>query len=98
MPLRLRHHLLVLAALLICGPAFAEHNTSQDVYIRVNNPLTRVVTKVVPVKETGAALYDVQEGAHQSVTNTTGEEIDHYYINVCADDECVPVDPVRVRN
>lgn len=96
MPLRLRPRLLALAALAVCGSAFAQHNTSEDVYIRVNNPLTRVVTKVVPVKETGAALYDVQEGTHKSITDTTGEEIEHYYINVCADDECIPVDPVRV--
>jgi hypothetical protein len=85
--------LVLLTTLLLASLASAE-----DQYIHIRSPLAQTVNKLLPVAETGKVLYDTQEGAHDTVTAVSGEEIEHYYINVCTEDECIPVDPFRVRN
>ncbi len=73
---------------------------AKDSFIRLKGPLAQTINNVLPVAETGAALYEAQEGAHAAVTATTGVAIPHDYINIdiCTEDECVPIDPFRVRN
>ena len=78
--------------------AFGSVAAAKDSFIRLKGPLAQIVNNVLPVAETGAALYEAQEGAHGAVTATTGVAIPHDYINVCTEDECVPIDPFRVRN
>lgn len=89
---------LPLRLLFISSLSLSSFVLANDVYVRVNSPLTQPLTQVLPIAETGKSLYDTQEGVHATITETTGEEIEHDYIHGCVDDECVPVDPVRVRN
>lgn len=93
MPRTFSPYLLVLTALVLGSPV-----TAKDPSIHVRGPVATAVNQALPVAETGQTLYDTQEGAHSTITATTGESIDHYYINVCTEDECVPVDPFRVKN
>ena len=69
-----------------------------DVRIRLFNRTAERVATTVGLGDAGDELYDVQEGAHTTITDTTGEEIEHDYIWICVGDECVPVDPVRFSN
>lgn len=80
--------------------AFGSVAAAKDSFIRLKGPLAQTINNVLPVAETGAALYEAQEGAHAAVTATTGVAIPHDYINIdiCTEDECVPIDPFRVRN
>lgn len=69
-----------------------------DVYVDVDHDLTSQVAEDLAVGETGEDLYDAQEGAHDAVTDGTGEEVDHYYVWICFGGQCVPVDPIRYSN
>lgn len=82
----------------LAGTAMAEYNPDDDVYIKVENETATKLAKTLKLGDLGDDLFDAQEGAHEVVGETTGEEVDHYYIHVCVGDECVPVDPVRFRN
>ena len=63
--------------------------------VRLDTRLTNQTAEELQVGEVGDALYDVQEGTHDTVTDTTGVEIEHSYVDVCLGDECVPVDPIH---
>lgn len=66
--------------------------------LTIRTSLTDEVAEELNVGEVGDALYEAQEGVHDAVTDTTGVEIEHDYIDICAGDECVPVDPIRYSN
>jgi hypothetical protein len=90
--------LAVLAAVALTGVAVAEYNPDNDIHLRVNNKSLNKVAKAVELKSTGDELFDTQEGAHATATDTTGQEVDHYYIWICLGDSCVPVDPFTASN
>ena len=66
--------------------------------VRIGGSSGDLIADALPVAETGEAAYDTQEGAHDSVTLLTGVAVDHYYIDVCTGDECIPVDPFTFDN
>lgn len=78
--------------LLLAAPALAWGS------LTIRSDLTDTVAEELNVGEVGDALYEAQEGVHDAVTDTTGVEIEHDYIDICAGDECVPVDPIRYSN
>jgi hypothetical protein len=90
--------LAVLAAVALTGVAVAEYNPDNDIYLRVDNKNLNKVAKAVALNRTGDALFETQEGAHATTTETTGQEVDHYYIWICLGGSCVPVDPFTASN
>lgn len=88
------HRILAALALLAlaASPAFAWGT------LRISTPLTDAVAQEADVDERGDDLYEAQEGAHDGVTDTTGVEVPHEYIDVCFGDECLHVDPPRLSN
>lgn len=94
------HRLVTIALLLglfLASYAFAEYKSDRDITLRVKAP--KMVDRVVsePVTAAGDTMFSTQEGAHDSVTDATGAEVDHYYVWVCVGDACVPVDPFTVN-
>lgn len=85
--------LVFMVALLVSGMAIA----SNDLFVRVRSPLLGRVASGLGVGKLGKSLYDVQEGAHALVTDATGVAIPHFYVWVCAEEECLPVDPFLVN-
>ena len=49
-----------------------------------------------PLGEVGAELWDLQEGLHAAITGLTGVSVPHYYVWICLNGACVPVDPFTV--
>lgn len=94
----LRRAALATALLVLLGGALAQHDPDDDVYIRVEEPTVERVARSLGLGALGGALYDAQEGVHETVTETTGAEVERYYLNVCLGDECLPIDPLRVSN
>jgi len=85
----------VVAALL--SSAAADYHEDQDVYINVKHPALGGAAKALPIQALGNVAFVAQEGAHQFVRATSGVGIDHYYIWLCIDGQCVPVDPYTIN-
>lgn len=67
--------------------------------LSISGWLGDAVADTLPVEELGDTLYDTQEDVvHGTLTNLTGISVDHYYIDVCTGDECLPLDPFRLSN
>jgi hypothetical protein len=90
--------IMLVLALALVTPVLAQYNSEYDVYLQVENKLAEKVAKLLGVGSLGSQAFDTQEGAHATVTDTSGEEIEHYYIWICIGDQCVPVDPFRASN
>jgi hypothetical protein len=58
------------------GAAFAEYDSSGDITVSVNVLEDQVETS----DSTGEFTFETQEGAHDSLTDTSGQEVDHSYI------------------
>ena len=86
------------ALLLPLGTAAAQYDPSQDVYVKVDAPLTNRLASKLGVGRLGARAFNLQEGAHRTLTQATGVSVDHFYVWVCLGSECVPVDPFTVGN
>lgn len=91
--------LAFLAGFVLVAGAFAlaEHQEEQDVYVEISSPVSETSSLDAPIESTGEELYDLQEGAHAELTENTGQEVDHYYVWICVDGACVPVDPFTVN-
>jgi hypothetical protein len=96
----MKHNLLKVAAFILAAAlvGLAAADRPDDVYVRVDNELLEQTAKEAQVGKTGRELYREQESAHRSITRTTGEEVEHYYVWVCLGKECVPVDPFMASN
>jgi Ca2+-binding RTX toxin-like protein len=62
--------------LLLVGAAFAEYDSSNDITVSV----TVLEDEVKTSDETGEFTFEAQEGVHELITDTSGEEVDHSYI------------------
>jgi hypothetical protein len=89
---------ILVLALALVSPVSAQYNSEYDVYVQVENKLAEKVAKRLGVGRLGSQAFDTQEGVHSTVTDTSGEEVEHYYIWICIGDQCVPVDPFRPSN
>ena len=69
------------------------YNQDQDVYIVFHGSHIRNVTALLPGDVVSDVLFELQEGTHETITDVSGAEIDHYYIWLCLEDLCIPVDP-----
>lgn len=94
--LRLAVVLLIVSAL--TSLASAKYKPEHDIYINVDAEVLERIAAALALSELGDELFDAQEGAHATTTDTTGQEVDHYYIWFCAGDQCIPVDPFTVSN
>ena len=90
--------LIACAVLLSLGLVSAEYDPSQDVYLTADAPLTNRLASKLGVGRLGTKAFNLQEGAHGTVTDSTGVSVDHYYVWVCLGSECVPIDPFTVGN
>lgn len=70
-----------------------DYNDENDVYIVFLGRHFEEVTRFLPVNVLGRALFDLQEGTHEAITEVTGAELDRFYIWVCLGEQCIPVDP-----
>ena len=85
----------VLAFAMCVGLAFAQYNPDDDVYVTVDTPLTTQLAETAGVGVLGSALFDAQEGVHETVKRTTGVQVKHHYINICFGPFCIPIDPIK---
>ena len=75
--------------------AFAEGNSSgydssQDVTITVDNPLTNQVAETSGVGQVGDTLFNTQEDLHKTIEGSTGTSVNHYYVKLCLGKSCIP--------
>ena len=75
-----------------------DYNPEDDVYIMIRGQVIEDTTSILPVDLIGELAFELQEGTHESITDVSGAEVDHYYIWVCLEDACIPVDPFRFDN
>lgn len=87
-----------LIAFALASVSLAEYDPKKDSRIRLNNRQAESIASTAEVGTVGDELYTVQEETHDTVTDTTGVEVEHSYLWVCVGDECVPVDPLRFSN
>lgn len=82
---------LALAGLVLStGSALAAYRSDRDITLN----LTLAPSLIKPSGTTGTSTYTLQEGTHQTVTESTGLEVDHYYIWVNLNGESIlAVDP-----
>jgi hypothetical protein len=83
--------------------AFAEgtsdgYDSSQDVTVTIDNPVTNQVAETLGVGQVGDALFNTQENVHKTIESSTGQSVKHYYVKLCLGKSCVPVDPFKVHN
>ena len=75
----------------------AGYQQDQDVYIVFKGQHIRSATLLfnllLPSDLISDLLFELQEGTHETITDVSGAEIDHYYIWLCLEELCIPVDP-----
>lgn len=94
-------HLAVLLALLAVAGCSAtnndlvpaSYNADEDVYIVFQGQHFDDATALLPNALVTEVVFELQEGTHETITNVSGAEVDHYYIWVCLGRACIPVDP-----
>ena len=69
------------------------YQEDKDVYIVFQGRHIRNATLLLPNDLISDLLFELQEGTHETITDVSGAEIDHYYIWLCLEDLCIPVDP-----
>lgn len=69
------------------------YNSESDVYIQIENHTLEEVAAAIALGTLGTEMFELQEELHDVIGESTGEEIDHYYIWICVGDECIPIDP-----
>jgi hypothetical protein len=87
---------ILVLVIALAGLAVGQHNSENDVYVQLDSELAEEFAEYVGLGKLGSRLYDTQEGIHEAVKDSSGEEVAHYYIWFCIGDECVPVDPFEV--
>ncbi|HZG74990.1 MAG TPA: hypothetical protein VEZ72_03950 [Paenibacillus sp.] len=82
----------VVAQSVMAISASAAHRSSSDINIRLNSSLLGQI--VQPLSGTGTTTYNLQEGVHSFLGNSTGLELDYFYVNLYVNDQhVVAVDP-----
>ena len=69
------------------------YREDQDVYIVFRGQHIADVTSLLPGDLVSDLLFELQEGSHDTITDVSGAELDHYYIWLCLEELCIPVDP-----
>lgn len=83
---------VVTVQLIFVGGVFAEYDSSNDITLSVNLLEDEIETS----DSTGDATFELQEDAHETLTDTTGQEVDHSYVWIEVNGEKVlAVDPPR---
>ncbi|MBM7570452.1 hypothetical protein [Aquibacillus albus] len=65
-----------LALFLLPMTSFAEYDKSGDITVSA----TILEDEIETSDDTGDATFELQEDAHETLTDTTGEEVDHSYV------------------
>jgi len=75
---------------LFVGTASAKYNPQDDITVNIKLPISLPTTSIAKL------TFNIQEALHQTVTNTTGINIDHSYIWVNVNDQpIVAIDPAK---
>ena len=69
------------------------YESDQDVYVVFRGQVFENAATLLPAALIGELAFELQEGAHENITHVSGAEVDHYYIWLCLEDACIPVDP-----
>jgi hypothetical protein len=69
------------------------YQPNKDVYLVFRGFIFKRVTSLLPLDVIGEVAFELQKGTHEAIRDVSQVEIDHYYIWVCLEDECIPVDP-----
>lgn len=72
------------------------YEEEHDVYIVFKGQHFSDVASFLPLELVGQLAFELQEGTHASVRHVGVAEVDYYYIWLCLEDACIPVDPFRV--
>ncbi|TLS50320.1 hypothetical protein FE782_20035 [Paenibacillus antri] len=82
----------IVAQSVMAMSASAAHKSAYDINIRLNSSLLGKI--VQPLTGTGETTYQLQEGVHSLLGNTTGLELDYFYVNLYVNDQHVAaIDP-----
>lgn len=93
MPRSMIRVLSVLALVVGSFVAFADYEPNHDVHLNVDTGTGGQVSDALPIDTVGSTLFQTQESVHDTVSNTTGTSVDHYYIWIGVNGQSVPVDP-----
>jgi hypothetical protein len=74
------------------------YHSDKDIYIVFKGSVFKKVSALLPAEVLGEVAFNLQEGTHSSIKDVSQAEIDHYYIWVCLEDDCIPVDPFTYSN
>jgi hypothetical protein len=75
-----------------------DYQSNKDVYLVFHGKVIKGVTSLLPLSVVSGVTFKLQEGTHSSVRDVSQAEIDHYYIWVCLEEACIPVDPFSYSN
>lgn len=83
----------LIGLVLSTGSAMAAYRAERDIKLNI----TLAPSLLKPTGATGLLSFAVQEGAHQTVTETTGAELDHSYVWINLNDQpLLGIDPLWV--
>lgn len=94
----IRFKISIVLLALLCSVGYAEYVYEDDVYIGVctDEALTAYVDDLLGTLS--EEMFEFQEGVHEEVGETTGEEIDHYYIWIGHCDQYIPIYPFHFQD
>jgi len=82
----------IVAQAVMAASAMAAHRSGSDINLRLNSSLLGTVA--APLSGTGTTTYNLQEGAHDLLGESTGLEVDYFYVNLYVNDQHVAaIDP-----
>lgn len=95
-----RMKMLVLLGFVLGSLGSAAYVYEDDIYIGLctDEAMAAYVDTLISIEGLGKAMFELQEGVHDGVTDTTGQEVDHYYVWIGFCGRYVPVDPFRFSN
>ncbi len=79
------------------GLETAGYDPEYDVYIVFGGQHFQDASEFLPLELVGELAFKLQEGTHASIRSLDVAEVDYYYIWACVGEDCIPVDPYRVR-
>jgi hypothetical protein len=83
--------LLFMVQVLFAGFASASYNSTYDQSVNINAPVA------LPTTKTASFTFNLQQGIHQTISNSTGISINYFYIWVNVNGEpAAAVDPAIV--
>jgi len=82
----------IVAQSVLAVSASAAYRSETDVNVRLNSSLLGGI--VAPISGSGETTFALQEGVHSALNDSTGLELDYFYVNLYVNDQHVAaIDP-----